>query len=68
MGRPAAQNMGEVRGLLQRARHMLAIAPAALADVPLTDTDAPGFRRFIRRAPLGVVLVIAPWKCAPRLR
>ena len=23
--------------------------------------DKPGFRRFIRREPLGIVLVIAPW-------
>lgn len=40
---------------------MLSIADAALADVPLTSTDKPGFRRFIKRTPLGVVLVISPW-------
>jgi acyl-CoA reductase-like NAD-dependent aldehyde dehydrogenase len=28
----------------------------------MVDTDRPGFRRFIKRTPLGVVLVIAPWK------
>jgi hypothetical protein len=54
--------MGEVRGFLSRAEHMLAIAEGALADVALPD-DTPGLRRFIRREPLGVVLVIAPWKC-----
>lgn len=41
---------------------MLNIAESSLADVPLKETDKPGFRRFIKRVPLGVVLVIAPWK------
>ena len=41
---------------------MLSIAPSCLADVSLRDTDKPGFRRFIKRVPLGVVLVITPWK------
>ena len=41
---------------------MLSIAEKSLADVGLEDTDKPGFRRFIKRVPLGLVLVIAPWK------
>jgi acyl-CoA reductase-like NAD-dependent aldehyde dehydrogenase len=41
---------------------MLNIATSSLADVTLEDTDKPGFRRYIKRTPLGVVLVIAPWK------
>jgi acyl-CoA reductase-like NAD-dependent aldehyde dehydrogenase len=41
---------------------MLDIATSSLADVTLEDTDKPGFRRYIKRTPLGVVLVIAPWK------
>ncbi|KAJ7057783.1 succinate semialdehyde dehydrogenase [Mycena amicta] len=61
MGRPISQGAGEARGFLERAKHMLSIAESSLTDVPLTDTDKPGFRRFIRRVPLGVVLVIAPW-------
>lgn len=61
MGRPVSQCAGEIRGLLDRAAYMLSIAPSALGDVSLADTDKPGFRRFIRRTPLGVVLVIAPW-------
>jgi len=59
MGRPISQSPGEVRGFEERARHMVAIAPKALSDL---DVDAKeGFRRFIRREPLGVVLVLAPW-------
>ncbi|KAI0274730.1 succinate semialdehyde dehydrogenase [Gloeopeniophorella convolvens] len=61
MGRPVSQNAGEIRGTVDRAKYMLSIAESALADVGLQDTDKPGFRRFIRRVPLGVVLVIAPW-------
>ncbi|KAI0050672.1 succinate semialdehyde dehydrogenase [Auriscalpium vulgare] len=61
MGRPVSQNAGEIRGFIDRAKYMLSIAESSLADVGLEDTDKPGFRRFIRRTPLGVVLVIAPW-------
>lgn len=48
--------------MVERSEYMLSIAEKSLADVALTETDKPGFRRFIRRVPLGVVLVIAPWK------
>ncbi|KAJ7241029.1 Aldehyde/histidinol dehydrogenase [Mycena haematopus] len=61
MGRPISQGAGEVRGFLERARYMLAIAESNLSDITLEDTDKPGFRRFMKRVPLGVVLVITPW-------
>ncbi|WP_095196198.1 aldehyde dehydrogenase family protein [Pseudomonas sp. Irchel 3A7] len=59
MGRPVRYGTGELRGFDERARHMIAIAPEALAAVE----PAPiyGFRRHIKREPLGTVLVIAPW-------
>lgn len=47
---------------MSRAEYMLSIAESCLSDVSLEDTDLPGFRRYIRREPLGVVFVIAPWK------
>lgn len=59
MGRPIAQTPGEVGGFEERARHMIDIAPRALADV-MPDAK-PGFTRFIKREPHGVVFVIAPW-------
>ncbi len=59
MGRPIAQTPGEMRGFEERARHMLAIAPAALSDI--APEAKPGFTRFVRRDPLGLVFVIAPW-------
>ena len=59
MGRPIAQGGGEVGGLVERALHMIDIAPAALADhVPAAKA---GFTRFVRREPVGVVAIIAPW-------
>jgi acyl-CoA reductase-like NAD-dependent aldehyde dehydrogenase len=59
MGRPVRYGAGELRGFEERARHMLAIAPEALA--PVEPEPKPGFRRRVAREPLGVVLVIAPW-------
>ncbi len=59
MGRPLSQCAGEVRGFEERARHMIAIAPDALADIQTKPQD--GFQRFIRRESLGVVFIIAPW-------
>ncbi|KAJ3480357.1 hypothetical protein NLI96_g8411 [Meripilus lineatus] len=61
MGRPVSQVPGEVRGFLDRANYMLSIAESSLADVSLADSDKPGFKRFIKRTPLGVVLIVAPW-------
>ncbi len=59
MGRPVSQCPGEVAGFEERARHMIAIAPSALADIAVEPKE--GFTRFIRRAPLGVTFVVAPW-------
>jgi acyl-CoA reductase-like NAD-dependent aldehyde dehydrogenase len=60
MGRPVAQSPGELkRGFHERALYMCSIAEETLADIALPDKS--GFRRFIRREPLGVVLVVAPW-------
>lgn len=59
MGRPIAQSPFEMRGFEERARYMIQIAPEALADIEAKDK--PGFVRFIRREPLGVVFIVAPW-------
>ncbi|HYB66525.1 MAG TPA: aldehyde dehydrogenase family protein [Steroidobacteraceae bacterium] len=59
MGRPLRFAPSEVRGTLERARYMIGIAPTALADID--PGPKPGFRRFIRREPLGVVFTVAAW-------
>jgi acyl-CoA reductase-like NAD-dependent aldehyde dehydrogenase len=59
MGRPIRYSPGEVRGLAERARHMIEIAPAALA--PIEPGASAGIKRFIRREALGLVAVVAPW-------
>src|SRR5262245_60993509 len=59
MGRPIRYGPNRVRGPLERARHMIAIGPDALADIDAGPRQ--DFQRFIRREPLGVVLTIAAW-------
>ncbi len=59
MGRPLRHSPGEVRGFEERARYMLSIAATALA--PIIPEEKSGFRRQIKRVPLGIVAVVAPW-------
>src|SRR5947207_2994410 len=60
MGRPLVHSPLEIRrGFAERAAYMIDIADGALADVVAEPKES--FRRFIRREPLGVVLVLAPW-------
>jgi acyl-CoA reductase-like NAD-dependent aldehyde dehydrogenase len=59
MGRPIRDGGGEAGGWRLRGRTMIDLAPQSLADIELEARD--GFTRFIRREPLGVVFVIAPW-------
>ena len=59
MGRPSRYAPSEINGTLERARHMIAIAPQALADIGVEPRA--GFTRFVRREPLGVVFTVAAW-------
>ena len=59
MGRPVSAGAGEVRGFEERARYMIGIADEALA--PIVPAPQDGVERYIERAPLGVVFVIAAW-------
>lgn len=61
MGRPVAQTPGEIlRGFQERVKYMVGLAPTALADIVPKD-EQNGLKRYVRREPLGVVVVIAPW-------
>jgi acyl-CoA reductase-like NAD-dependent aldehyde dehydrogenase len=59
MGRPIRYGMGEVNGFVERATHMISIADQALEPVSVDQKE--GFTRYIKREPLGVVFVVAPW-------
>ena len=59
MGRPVRFG-GEKGGVEERTRYMVEIAGAALKPMPAANPK-DGFRRYLKRDPLGVVLVIAPW-------
>ncbi len=59
MGKPIAQSRGEVKTMAARARHLIGVAPEALADVVLPPL--PGFERRVVREPLGVVLDLPAW-------
>ncbi|MEE4300769.1 MAG: aldehyde dehydrogenase family protein [Pseudomonadales bacterium] len=59
IGRPVRYGAGELGGVEERARAMCAQAPAALADLGVPERS--GFTRFVRRFPVGPVLVMAPW-------
>lgn len=61
MGRPISQTPGEIlRGFQERVKYVVDLAPKALADIVPHDAQ-DGFKRFIRREPVGIVVVIAPW-------
>lgn len=59
MGRPIRYGPSEVTRLGERATHMIEIAERSLAPIEIAGRD--GVVRRIRREPLGVILVIAPW-------
>lgn len=58
MGRPVRFG-GEMRGVEERIRYVAEIAEESLA--PLVPEPKAGFTRMIKREPLGLVLVVAPW-------
>lgn len=60
MGRPVRYSPLEIKsGLKERAEYMIDIAERALEDV--VPASKEGFQRYIKREPLGTVLVLAPW-------
>ncbi|MFC3208895.1 aldehyde dehydrogenase family protein [Aquamicrobium soli] len=59
MGRPVRYG-GEFGGVKERTQYMVEIAEKALAPMPASNPK-DGFRRYVKKDPLGVVMVIAPW-------
>jgi acyl-CoA reductase-like NAD-dependent aldehyde dehydrogenase len=59
MGRPIRFAPREITTAAERARRMIDLAAGALAD---TEVDGPSdFELYIRREPLGVVMVVPAW-------
>jgi acyl-CoA reductase-like NAD-dependent aldehyde dehydrogenase len=59
MGRPIRYG-GEFGGVRDRATYMVGIAEEALQPM-MASNPKDGFRRYVKKDPLGVVMVIAPW-------
>ncbi len=59
IGKPISQAAGELNGFKERADYMLSIAEKKLENIDVTKDS--NFKSYIKRRPLGVVFVIAPW-------
>lgn len=59
MGRPLRYTPGEVVGFEERARHMISIAPEALAPIHIPEQSK--LSRYMVLEPVGTVLIVAPW-------
>jgi acyl-CoA reductase-like NAD-dependent aldehyde dehydrogenase len=59
MGRPVRYGGNELGGFEERARAMIALAETALA--PVVPEPKQGFKRYVAREPVGIVLTVAPW-------
>lgn len=59
MGRPVQYCAVEVKTAVKRARYMLKISDEALKNVE-GEAEA-GFKRYIKKVPIGTVLVIFAW-------
>lgn len=60
IGRPIAYSPFEIRrGFAERVNYLCDIAEQELSDLAIEPKE--NFQRFIRREPLGIVLVLAPW-------
>ncbi|KAJ5219666.1 hypothetical protein N7468_008870 [Penicillium chermesinum] len=59
MGRPIRFPAGEIKTARMRAEHMMDIAEESLADLP--GKPEANFKRFVKRVPVGPVLIASAW-------
>jgi len=59
MGRPIAYAAKEITTAVARGEYMLKISEEALSDTP--GEQESGFKRYIRKLPVGPVLVLFAW-------
>jgi acyl-CoA reductase-like NAD-dependent aldehyde dehydrogenase len=63
MGRPIAYTAKEVKTAVVRGEYLLKISEETLADTP--GESEKGFNRFIKKVPVGPVLIIFAWNVSP---
>lgn len=61
MGRPTRYGGGEIGGFEERARWLIGQAKKCLADENVDEGRPEGLKRVIRRAPVGVTLLVGAW-------
>lgn len=59
MGRPIAYTAKEVTTAVMRGEYLLKISEDTLKDTP--GEAEKGFKRYIKKVPLGPVLILFPW-------
>lgn len=59
MGRPIAYTPKEIATAVMRGEYLLKISEETLKDTP--GEPEKGFERYIRKVPLGPVLILFPW-------
>lgn len=59
MGRPIAYTPKEVTTAVMRGEYLLKISEDTLKDTP--GEPEKGFKRYIKKVPLGPVLILFPW-------
>ena len=59
MGRPIAYTAKEVTTAVARGEHLIKLSNEAFKDTPGEPQE--GFKRYVRKVPLGPVLILFPW-------
>jgi acyl-CoA reductase-like NAD-dependent aldehyde dehydrogenase len=63
IGRPVPQAEGEIHTAVSRGRYLVQVSEDALKDTPGEPEE--GFVRYIKKAPVGPVLIIFAWNVRP---
>lgn len=62
MGRPIAYTGVEIATAIKRSRYLTRISTSVLGEEGIVPgEEEKGFRRYIKRSPVGVALIIFPW-------
>ena len=64
MGRPIAYTATEIKTAVTRGQYLCKISTGALADTP--GESEKGFQRYIKKLPVGPVLIIFAWNVSPK--